>query len=224
MPERKSYGQFCGLARALDRIGDRWTLLVIRELLLGPISFRRLQEGLSGVSPALLTQRVNCLIADGLVERNDAPARSKSVEYALTAAGHDLEDAIFELIRWGGRWMLSGPGDDRVDPAWALLALRALLAGEPARQSGTAHLGISHSWLTIDVDGGRRRVAPGRQGAADVTIELELPDALAVAFGASGLRDTQARITGSKRLAAALLEPTQMSGERRRATRSPARP
>ena len=134
MSERKSYRQFCGLARSLDRVGDRWTLLIVRELLLDDRTFRDLQASLDGISPTVLTQRLTELADDGLVARNEAPRRSKNVTYRLTDGGRALEPAILELIRWGSRWMLQGPGDDRTDPRWAPLALRALLDGHPSRR------------------------------------------------------------------------------------------
>lgn len=123
----KSYRQYCGLARALDHVGDRWTLLMVRELLMGARSYKALSEALPGLADNLLTQRLAHLEADGLTARSSNPTRSKSVSYQLTAAGRALEPAIFELIRWGGMWMTSGPGEDAVRPEWLILALRALL-------------------------------------------------------------------------------------------------
>jgi DNA-binding HxlR family transcriptional regulator len=112
---RKSYGQFCGLARSLDHVGDRWTLLIVRELLLGDRSFRELEEALPGISPSLLAQRLTVLTGDGVIARNDAPPRSKRVDYRLTDVGRALEPVIAELIRWGTRWMLTGPGGFTVE-------------------------------------------------------------------------------------------------------------
>lgn len=206
MPERKSYGQYCGLARALDHVGDRWTLLVIRELLLGRRGFRELEAALPGISPTLLSQRIADLLDDGLVTRNDAPARSKAVQYRLTEAGQALEPVLLELIRWGGRWMMTGPGDDHTDPGWASLALRALLDGTPTGSTGTAHVEISGAWVTVLGRDGIRRVRPGRQGDADVTVRVDMPSALAVAARQRRLRAAGAAISGSRRLASALLE------------------
>lgn len=202
--ERKSYGQFCGLARSLDRVGDRWTLLVVRELLLGERSFRELEEGLSGVSPSLLTARLAELAEDGLLVRNDAPRRSKSVKYRLTDAGRALEPVILELIRWGGRWMVRGPGDDRVDPTWAPLALRALLDGQPARRGGV-HLDVDGVEVTVDSVAGRRRVAAGHRGRADAAVAAPLPVVLAVAAQAMALEDSGAAVSGNAAVARDLL-------------------
>lgn len=205
--ERKSYGQFCGLARALDRIGDRWTLLIVRELLLGPRSFRELADGLSGISSAVLTRRLVDLASDGLVERSSAPRRSKAVEYGLSEAGRDLEPAVLELIKWGSRWMRRGPGTDRADPSWSPLALRALLEDRPTTVKGVVHLNVSGCDVTIASHHGRRHVLPGRHEQADAEITIELPLALAVAAGELRLTDTNALIAGRRRIAAALLQP-----------------
>lgn len=187
MSERKSYGQFCGLARSLDRVGDRWTLLVVRELLLGDRTFRDLQTALDGISPTVLTQRLAELANDALVVRNEAPQRSKSVTYSLTDEGRALEPVIIELIRWGSRWMLQGPGDDRTDPRWAPLALRALLEGRPSRR-GRIHLDVDGVEVTVVGSSRQRRVKAGLEGSPDATIAAPLPVLLAIAAGATTLQ------------------------------------
>lgn len=215
MPQRKSYGQFCGLARSLDRVGDRWTLLVVRELLLGPRTFRQLQEALAGVSPSLLTQRMAALVDDGIAQRNDAPPRSKAVDYSLTPSGLALESVVLELIRWGGRWMVDGPGQDHADPGWAPLALRALLEGERAPTRGSLHVNVSGTCVTVRSHRDRRTVAAGREGSAGATIITELPTALAIASGAVQLDATDAHVSGDRRVAA-LLQGPPMGGDSQR--------
>lgn len=202
--ERKSYGQFCGLARSLDRVGDRWTLLVVRELLLGDRTFRELEGALSGIGPSLLTKRLTELAGDGLLVRNDAPRRSKNVEYSLTDAGRSLEPVIIELIRWGSRWMLRGPGDDRVDARWAPLALRALLEGQPARR-GRIHVDVDGVEVTVTTSGGRRRVTPGHRGRPDATVAAPLPVVLAIAADATTLQGSGAAVSGDAAVASDLL-------------------
>jgi DNA-binding HxlR family transcriptional regulator len=197
--ERKSYSQFCGLARALDRVGDRWTLLIARELLLGSRTFRELEGALPGIGPSLLTKRLNELADDGLVERNEAPRRSKNVEYGLTDAGRSLQPVILELIRWGSRWMLNGPGDDRVDARWAPLALLALLEDQPARR-GRVHVDVDGVPVTIS-SAGRRKITAGHHGRPDATIAAPLPVLLAIAAGALTLRDSGAAVSGDPAVA-----------------------
>src|SRR3712207_3261653 len=97
----RSYDQFCGLAKALDVLGERWTLLVVRELLLGPKRYSDLLEGLPGIGTNLLAARLKALEASGLVGRRRLPPPAASNVYELTERGRALEPAIFELIRWG---------------------------------------------------------------------------------------------------------------------------
>lgn len=128
----KSYGQFCGLARALDHIGDRWTLLVLRELLLSDSTYGELLSALRGIPSNLLAARLRELEADGLVERNVNDADRRRVRYALTSPGREVEPVLLAMIRWGARWMTTGPGGDQFDPRWMTLALRALITGSHA--------------------------------------------------------------------------------------------
>ena len=204
MSKRKSYGQFCGLARSLDRIGDRWALLIIRELLLGERTFRELLAALDGISPTVLTQRLAQLAEDGLVVRNAAPPRSKSVIYSLTDGGRALERTIVELIRWGSRWMLDGPGDDRSEPRWAPLALRALLEGRPSRR-GLIHLDVEGVGVTITGSARRRRVTTGLTGSPDATIAASLPVLLAIAADATTLEAAGVTVSGDSDIAGDLL-------------------
>src|SRR5262245_13199941 len=99
-PDR-SYGQYCGLAKALDLVGERWALLVVRELLLGPKRFTDLLDGLPGVSTNVLATRLRGLERAGVVERNVLPPPAASSVYELTAYGRALEPAVAALGRWG---------------------------------------------------------------------------------------------------------------------------
>lgn len=204
MTGRKSYGQFCGLARSLDRIGDRWTLLIVRELLLGDRTFRELERALPGLSPSLLTKRLDELAHDGLLARNDAPRRSKSVTYGLTDAGRSLETVIIELIRWGTRWMVSGPGDDAVDARWAPLAIRALLEGRPSRR-GRIHLDVDGIHLTVNSSGRRRQVSTGHHGKPDATVAVSLPVLLELVAKGKRLESSPAAVSGDAAVARDLL-------------------
>lgn len=204
MAPHKSYGQFCGLARALDRVGDRWSLLIVRELLLGDRTFRDLGEALPGISPSLLARRLRELAADRLVERNEAPRRSKNVEYRLTSAGRSLEPAILALIRWGTEWMLCGPGGDHVDPRWAPLALRALLEGRPSHP-GVVHLDVEGVPVTIKGVGATLEVLEGHSGVPDATLRLSLPLLLAIAAEAQSLTGSGVEVSGDPTVALELL-------------------
>ena len=125
------YNQFCALARAAEIIGERWTLLIIRELLLNPMRFGDLAARLDEVSPALLTARLDALIENGIVRRASLPAPFKAQVYELTETGRAVQPAIRELIRWGGRFLFPMREDEAFEPDWVLLALDAIARRTP---------------------------------------------------------------------------------------------
>src|SRR5256885_10326103 len=120
------YPQFCALARAAELIGERWTLLIIRELLLGPKRFGDLADRLDDVSPTVLTARLNALVENGVVRRSTLPPPFSAQVYELTPIGHDLKPAIHALILWGGHFLFPMRPDDEFEPDWVLLALEAI--------------------------------------------------------------------------------------------------
>jgi DNA-binding HxlR family transcriptional regulator len=125
------YAQFCALARAAEIVGERWTLLIIRELLLGPMRFGDLATRLNDISPALLTGRLNALIGHGVVRRAPLPAPFNAQVYELTEAGRAIQPAIRELIRWGGRFLFPMREGETFEPDWVLLALDAIAKRAP---------------------------------------------------------------------------------------------
>lgn len=132
----RSYGQYCGLARALDAVGDRWNLLIVRELLPGPQRYNELKTALSGIATNLLAARLRDLEANGIVERRLAEA---GVAYALTPWGAGLREPIDAMIRWSAPLMVTGQGDDSFQPRWLAIALPALLrdmTADPAVELG----------------------------------------------------------------------------------------
>jgi DNA-binding HxlR family transcriptional regulator len=135
----RSYGHYCGLSRALDVIGDRWNLLIVRELLTGPARYGRLLEGLPGLATNLLADRLRALEEAGIVERR-LSGRPNAVVYALTPWGTGLREPIEGLIRWAVPLMVRGPEGDIFRTEWIVTALRALLAGKTATR--TAAVGV----------------------------------------------------------------------------------
>src|SRR5436190_20653972 len=101
MAGKRTYGDRCGVARALDLLGDRWALLVVRELLLGPKRFTDLRAGLPNVGPDVLAQRLRELEAAGIVRRATLPPPAASKVYELTSRGGELEPVVLALGRWG---------------------------------------------------------------------------------------------------------------------------
>jgi DNA-binding HxlR family transcriptional regulator len=119
----KSYQQYCSVARALDAVGDRWVLLIVRELLaLGPSRYSDLKRGLPGIATNLLAERLKVMEADGLIERYDAPPPVGTNLYQLTERGRELQDVVHALARWGLERMPAGAqAGDAVQPQWTAL-------------------------------------------------------------------------------------------------------
>jgi DNA-binding HxlR family transcriptional regulator len=111
MGNKRSYGDACGIARALDLVGERWALMVVRELLLGPKRFTDIRAGLPHVSPDVLAQRLRDLEQAGVVHHRRLPPPYGSQVYELTAVGRALEPALLALGRWGGTYA-PPPNDD----------------------------------------------------------------------------------------------------------------
>ena len=119
----RSYGQYCSIARALDVVGDRWTLLIVRELLLqGPCRYTDLRNGLPGVAANLLSTRLKELEATGLITREDAPPPIATVLYELTESGRELEPVLKALGLWGLHFMTEERPDDAFQARWLAYA------------------------------------------------------------------------------------------------------
>jgi DNA-binding HxlR family transcriptional regulator len=152
---RKSYHQFCGLARALDHLGERWTLLVVRELLLGPRRYSDLLESLPGITTNLLAARLRELARTGLVVKRKAPPPVRAHVYELTPSGRALEAAIMELARWGGRFMSRPDPGDRMNIGWGLLSMKRRYLGglrltaELRVGARTFELGFEPAYLSV---------------------------------------------------------------------------
>lgn len=129
MENRRKYKQFCGLARALDRVGERWTLLIVRNLLLGPKRYSDLLERLPGLTTNLLAARLREMERLGLVVKRKSAAPVRATVYELAPAGRALEPALMELARWGARFMDRPGEDDTFDMGWALLSLKRRYRG-----------------------------------------------------------------------------------------------
>ena len=123
---KRSYKQHCALAHALDVVGERWTLLVIRELLTGPKRFTDLQHNLPGIGTNLLAVRLRELEEADLLRRDTLPPPAASAVYELTSNGRRLENVIVELVGWGLRSIDVPTHSDHRRSPWSLLALRAL--------------------------------------------------------------------------------------------------
>lgn len=187
----RSYGQFCGLARALDVVGDRWNLLIVRELLPGPMRYNELKTSLAGIATNLLAERLRSLERTGIVERRLGDA---GVLYALTPWGAGLREPLEALGRWGAPLVMTGRGSDAFQPRWLVLALPALLRG--VRAAPPLELGFDVEGflivLHIDENGARAIMQPDRRPD---TILQAAPE-IVVALAAGGLTVDQAVSAG----------------------------
>jgi DNA-binding HxlR family transcriptional regulator/putative sterol carrier protein len=123
--KRRSYDQYCTVARALDVVGERWTLLLVRELSTGPKRFKDLLEGLPGIGTNLLTARLKALEGEGIVRRSTLPPPAGSNVYELTELGWSLEPVIVALSRWGAKLLGAPRKEDDLRPGWAAVAMRS---------------------------------------------------------------------------------------------------
>ena len=168
----RSYGQFCGLALALDHIGGRWTLLIVRELLPGPARFGELHEALPGIATNLLTARLRDLEECGLVER--LPIDGEAGGYRLSEAGQALGPAIREMALWGIRFMGDADFQRPANPRSMVLGMGVLatavsIAGLEAR----VHLIVDGHDVAVRLDGVEADFALGRPDDAEVRIESD---------------------------------------------------
>jgi DNA-binding HxlR family transcriptional regulator len=125
------YGQYCPVARAAEIFGDRWTVLILRELLADIGHFNELERGLPGVSRSLLAERLDRLVRTGVLERREAAAaagRGRPVEYRLTAAGRALQPVIDAMGAWGARFAFGEPRPEELDPIVLLWWMRRRVA------------------------------------------------------------------------------------------------
>ncbi|MCV7358145.1 winged helix-turn-helix transcriptional regulator [Mycolicibacterium fluoranthenivorans] len=147
----RSYGQYCGLARALDVVGNRWNLLIVRELLIGPARYRQLQAGLPGIATNLLAERLRELEEAGVIERQ-LDSDSNGVAYALTPWGTELRGTVAALVNWSKPLMISGPQNDSFQPHWLVVALESLLQHKRTRIPSTIGIGVDDATFAIRID------------------------------------------------------------------------
>ncbi|MFI0357609.1 winged helix-turn-helix transcriptional regulator [Actinomadura sp. 9N407] len=188
----RSYGQYCGLARSLDVVGDRWNLLIVRQLLIAPARYRGLIDGLPGIATNLLADRLRVLEASGVVERRLADEGSV-VEYALTSWGTELRQPIESLIRWSTPLMVGGPDGDSFHPEWLTLAVPALLDTRvKVRPAATVGLEVGGPPFQLRATSSGFEVGPHDGRDLDATVRADPTYVLGLAAGALTLSDARA--------------------------------
>ncbi len=211
----RSYGQYCGLARALDVVGDRWNLLIVRQLLIAPARYRELHDGLPGVATNLLADRLHDLETAGVVERRLAE-EGNAIVYALAPWGAELREPIESLIRWSTPLMVRGPGGDRFRAEWLVVALRALLAGKTAaRRSSTVGIAVDGQLLQVRVTRSDIELSPHDGRDLDAVVRADAAVVLGLAAGVLTLDDTLGlvHIEGDEAAVRAIFTPRRAAEE-----------
>ena len=170
---KRTYGDRCGVARALDIVGERWALLVVRELLLGPKRFTDLRAGLPHVGPDILAQRLRELEQSGIVRRGTLPPPAASRIYELTERGAQLEPIVVALGRFGSVAPFP-PGEAQIGVDAVVIALKSLFAaGAADGLSASYELRLGEQSFRIDVTDGRIEAVRGSAEAPEATIETD---------------------------------------------------
>jgi DNA-binding HxlR family transcriptional regulator len=179
MVGRRKYEEGCAVAHALDVIGERWALLVVRELLLGPKRFTDLRAGMPGASPDVVAQRLRELKEAGVVRQHKLPPPAGSQVYALTDWGAELEPVVTHLGHWGSR-SSSMPYDADRSIDSLVLSLRALFDPKAAHGfSATISLRLGEDRFSIEIGDSQLHLTRGEAERATATLETD-PQTLAV--------------------------------------------
>ncbi|NKY52375.1 winged helix-turn-helix transcriptional regulator [Nocardia vermiculata] len=181
---RRSYDQYCGLAQAMDVVGERWTLLMVRELMSGPKRYSDLAGALDGIGTSLLAARVKQLEADGLVRRTLLNPPVSAVAYELTGTGRELGRALMPLALWGARHFLREQRrpEQGYRAEWSLVFLADLLDPQQLNTDATYEFHIDDSVARLRISDGRAEVIAGA-GPADATLRTDAATVAAIAGG-----------------------------------------
>jgi DNA-binding HxlR family transcriptional regulator len=223
MATKRSYGEACRFAHALDLVGERWALLVIRELLLGPKRFTDLRAGLPHASSNILSERLRDLERGGVIQRRKLPPPAASWVYELTEWGRELEPVVTKLGAWGARSPFP-PDSEEIGPDSIVLALRSLFDPEAARDLGASYeLRIGDERFSVGIAGGELDL--NRGPATDPAASIAVPDAPTLAAVLTGqlrlddaLATSAVQIEGGKQAAKRFLrlfpmpEPRECAG------------
>src|SRR6185503_18410891 len=165
--DRRSYGQYCGVARALDIVGERWTLLIVRDLLLGPRRYSELLHGLPGITTNLLAKRLKEMEAAGLIERVRANTSEAGHAYRLTSLGLGLETAVMALAAWGWHTMDGAKKGEQRQLEWFFVVLRPRYRGGTTLRAELVADGVPYRML---LDGTRAEISRGEVPAPDLRL------------------------------------------------------
>ena len=225
------YSDYCPIAMANEITGDRWSPLILREIIIGSHRFNEIHRGIPRISRSLLAQRLRLLERNGLIERRPRPGET-AVDYVLTPAGRDLEPILWALGRWATRWMLGDPVDEQLDTPHLVWRLHQVTNAERAPKTRTTvefrtlGAGAGRAWLVFD--GGRStacQIDPGFD--VDLVVEGDNRTLHSWFLGRVTWRDARASgavtLLGPSRLASSFpnwFDPSAFYNEVRAATRA----
>ena len=194
MSKPRRYDQYCPVCHALELVGERWALLVVRELLKGPKRYTDLLEGMPGVGTNILASRLRELEAGGIVQKRRLPPPAASTVYELTEYGRELEEPLYALARWGARSLPPPEKGQDFYPDWGLNAFAALLDPDAARGlSATYVVRVADDVYTVRLEDSTVHVEVGATKDAD----LDFTAGQETFFGmASGELDPRAALAG----------------------------
>jgi DNA-binding HxlR family transcriptional regulator len=192
----RSYRQYCSVAKALDVVGDRWTLLIVRELMIqGGCRYTDLVNGLPGIATNLLTERLRELEDAGIVEREAAPPPVATTLYHLTEAGNELRPTLTALGRWGVRYMTAPTGDESFRSHWLAFPVSEFLRdSEPTGPPLKIEVRTGDHPAVIEVNGGSISTRLGHASSPDLILHGEPSVILGVLTG--NLTGSEARRLG----------------------------
>ena len=171
---KRAYGQYCGLVRALEMVGERWAMLIVRDLLVGPKRFTDLRRGFPKIPTNVLAVRLKDMEEAGVVQRRALPRPAGGVVYELTTYGRELEEAVVQLGRWGAKSLGDPRPDEAVTPDSMIMAMRTTFRPEAARRDEkiSYELRMGPVVLHVRVEHGKlTEVAEGPLPNADLSIE-----------------------------------------------------
>ena len=180
----RSYDQFCGVARALDLVGERWALLIVRDLILGPKRFTDLRRGLPGIGTNVLAARLKELERAGVVARRLLLPPAASTVYELTEYGRSLEGPLLALGRWGALSMGQRRPGQTLRSEWFGVALKAFFRPEAASDlQAEIELRFDDGTFLARVDHGSLAIEPASPNGADLVLETEVETLIAYLAG-----------------------------------------
>jgi DNA-binding HxlR family transcriptional regulator len=187
----KSYAQYCPVAHALELVGERWALLVVRELLNGPKRYTDLAEALPGIGTNILAGRLRDLEQGGIVEKRRLPPPAAANVYELTPYGEELREPLYALARWGARSLGPPTPKDSLAPGWLVNAVRATCTTVDERIADTVfELRVGEEVANVRFDGGVPHVEAGPSDDTDVVIETDPTTLFCIASRDQSIKET----------------------------------